>query len=137
MSREISPEAARKLVDNYIDVFTDEELASYMNTAIDSSTGMATLVWSAVSSRDLGVKINKDRTLTLHKNMNNMKFVELLNSSPTRAADYRNHRYFRHVGDAAELIDGSLLLETFCDGKAPALKDGIVQDALSVSSELR
>ena len=138
MSREISLEAAQELVDNYIDVFTDEELADYMNAAIDSSPGMAMLTWSVVGSRDLEVKINKDRMITLHKNMKIMKFVELVNSLPDGVAgDHRNYRYFRHVGDEAKLIDGSLVLETFCDGKTTVLKDGSVQDQLSVSSELR
>ena len=136
MSREISLEAARKLVDNYIDVFTDEELADYMNAAIDSSPGMAMLTWSAVGSRDLEVKINKDRIVTLHKNMNAMKLVNILQSGIPELEDYR---YFRHGAVEAETIlgDGSLVLETFEDGKTTVLKDGSVQDLLSVSSELK
>ena len=138
MSREISLEAARKLVDNYIDVFTDEELADYMNAALDSSPGMAMLIWSAVTSRDQGVKINMDRILALHKNTNTTKFVELLNSLSGGAGwDPRKYRYFRHVGEAAKLIDGFLALDTFEDGKTTALKDGSLQGLLSVSSELR
>ena len=138
MSKEISLETARKLVDNYIDVFTDEELADYMNAALDSSPGMAMLIWSAVTSRDQEVKINLDRILALHKNVNTAKFVELARSmNCTTARDPRNYRYFRHVGEAAKLIDGFLALDTFEDGKTTALKDGSLQGLLSVSSELR
>ena len=136
MSKEISLEAARKLVDNYVDVFTDEELASYMDAAIDSSPGMALVVWSVVGSRDQGVKINKDRIVTLHKNMNAMKFVNIFQSGIPELEDYR---YFRHGAVEAETIlgDGSLVLETFEDGKTTVLKDGSVQGLLSVSSELK
>ena len=129
MSREISLESARKLVDNYISVFTDEELADYMNAAIDSSPGMAMLTWSAIDAKD------QDRIVTLHKNMNAMKFVKNLQSGIPQLEDYR---YFRHGAvEAGKLIDGSLVLETFEDGKTTVLKDGSVQGLLSVSCELK
>ena len=129
MSREISLEAARKLVDNYVSVFTDEELAGYMNAAIDSSPGMAMMTWSAVDSKD------QDRVVSLYKNMNIMKFVNILQSGIPELEDYR---YFRHGAvEAGTLIDGSLALETFEDGKTTVLKDGSVQDLLSVSCELK
>ena len=129
MSREISLESARKLVDNYISVFTDEELADYMNAAIDSSPGMAMLTWSAIDAKD------QDRVVSLHKNMNAMKFVKNLQSGIPQLEDYR---YFRHGAvEAGKLIDGSLVLETFEDGKTTVLKDGSVQGFLSVSSELK
>ena len=130
MSREISLEAARKLVDNYIDVFTDEELADYMNAAIDSSPGVALLTWSAIDAKD------QDRIVTLHKNMNATKFVNILQSGIPELEDYR---YFRHGAVEAETIlsDGSIVLETFEDGKTTVFKDGSVQDLLSVSSELK
>ena len=136
--KEISLEAARKLVNNYIDVFTDEELADYMDAALDSSPGMAILIWSSVTSRDQEVKTNVDRILTLHKNTNIEKFGEFLKSVDCSGGwDPRKYRYFRHVGEAAKLIDGFLALDTFEDGKTTALKDGSVQGLLSVSSELR
>ena len=129
MSREISLEAARKLVDNYISVFTDEELADYMNAAIDSSPGMAMLTWSAIDAKD------QDRVVSLYKNMNIMKFVKILQSGNLEVEDYR---YFRHGSvEAGKLIDGSLVLETFEDGKTDVLKDGSVQGLLSVVSELQ
>ena len=129
MSREISLEAARKLVDNYISVFTDEELADYMNAAIDSSPGMAMLTWSAIDNKD------QDRVVSLYKNMNIMKFVKIIQSGNLEVEDYR---YFRHDAvEAGKLIDGSLVLETFEDGKTDVLKDGSVQGLLSVSSELK
>ena len=129
MSREISLEAARKLVDNYIDVFTDEELADYMNAAIDSSPGMAMLTWSAIDAKD------QDRVVSLYKNKNVMKLVNILQSGIPELEDYR---YFRHGAvEAGKLIDGSLVLETFEDGKTTVLKDGSVQGLLSVSCELK
>ena len=120
-------------VDNYIDVFTDEELASYMDAAVDSSPGMAMLIWEAVGNKD------QERIIALHKLMNTAKFVELVNSliAVSARADHRDYRYFRHVGESAKLIDGSLVLDTFCDGKTTVLKNGSVQDQLSVSSELK
>lgn len=139
MSREISLEAARKLVDNYIDVFTDEELADYMNAAIDSSPGMAMLTWTAVSDAVNEGKINMDRIVALHENMNTMKFVHLAQQlCVTSVGDCKkNYRYFRHVAEPGKLIDGSLVLETFEDGKTTVFKDGSVQDLLSVSCELK
>ena len=128
MSREISLESARKLVDNYVAVFTDEELADYMNAAIDSSPGMAMLTWTAVDAKD------QDRVVSLHKNMNVMKFVKNFQPGCPKIEDYR---YFRHVAEPGKLIDGSLVLETFEDGKTTVLKDGSVQGLLSVSSELK
>ena len=128
MSREISLEAASKLVDNYISVFTDEELADYMNAAIDSSPGMAMLTWSAVDAKD------QDRVVSLYKNVNIMKFVKIIQSGMPKTEDYR---YFRHVAEPGKLIDGSLVLETFEDGKTTVFKDGSVQDLLSVSCELK
>ena len=130
MSREISLESARKLVDNYISVFTDEELADYMNAAIDSSPGMAMLTWSAIDAKD------QDRVVSLHKIMNAMKFVKNLQSGIPQLEDYR---YFRHgaVEGTTILSDGSLVLETFEDGKTTVLKDGSVQGLLSVSCELK
>ena len=120
-------------VDNYIDVFTDEELASYMDAAVDSSPGMAMLIWEAVGNKD------QERIIALHKLMNTAKFVELVNSliAVSARADHRDYRYFRHVGESARLIDGSLALEPFQDGKTTVLKNGSVQDQLSVSSELK
>jgi len=136
--KEISLETARKLVNNYIDVFTDEELADYMDAALDSSPGMAILIWTSVTSRDQSVKTNVDRILALHKNTNIEKFGELLKSLDCPGGiNPRKYRYFRHVGEAAKLIDGSLLLETFEDGKTTVFKDGRLQGLLSVSSELR
>ena len=95
MSREISLEAARKLVDNYVSVFTDEELAGYMNAAIDSSPGMAMMTWSAVDAKD------QDRVVSLYKNINIMKFVNILQSGIPELEDYR---YFRHGAVEAETI---------------------------------
>ena len=135
MSREISLEAAQELVDNYIDVFTDEELASYMDAAIDSSAGMAMLVWSAVGSRDQEVKINKDRVVALHKNMNTMKFVNILNSGNSEIKDYRY--VLNDEVAVGEVIDGSLVLEPFQNGKTTVFKNGSVQGLLPVCSELK
>jgi hypothetical protein len=137
MSREISLEAARKLVDNYVDVFTDEELADYMNAAIDSSPGMAMLTWSAIGTKmDAWLRTkDQDRIVALWENVNSTEFVNILQSG---IPDIEDYRYFRHGAvEAGKLIDGSLVLETFEDGKTTVLKDGNVQDLLSVSCELK
>ena len=135
MPKEISLETARELVDNYIDVFTDEELASYMNAAIDSSAGMAMLVWSAVGCRSLDVKINKDRIVALHKNMNTMKFVNILQSGSFSVDDFSY--FLNDEVTVGEVIDGSLVLEPFQNGKTTVFKNGSVQGLLPVRSELK
>ena len=132
MSREISLEAAQELVDNIIDVFTDEEIAGFLDAASESSPGMAMLTWTTIGNKD------KERIVAVHKNMKSIKFAQLVQRlCATDADDYRNYRYFRHVGEVGKLIDGSLVLETFQDGKTTVLKNGSVQDQLSVSSELK
>ena len=132
MSREISLEAAQELVDNIIDVFTDEEIAGFLDAASESSPGMAMLTWTTIGNKD------QERIVAVHKNMKSIKFAQLVQRlCATDADDYRNYRYFRHVGEVGKLIDGSLVLETFQDGKTTVLKNGSVQDQLSVSSELK
>ena len=129
MPKEISLETARELVDNYIDVFTDEELASYMNAAIDSSAGMAMLVWTVVGIKD------QDRVVALHKNMNTSKFVNILKSGNVKIEDYRY--VLNDEVAVGEVIDGSLVLEPFQNGKTTVFKNGSVQGLLPVRSELK
>ena len=93
------------------------------------------LVWSAVGCRSLDVKINKDRIVALHKNMNTMKFVNILQSGDFKIEDYRY--VLNDEAAVGEVIDGSLVLEPFQNGKTTVFKNGSVQGLLPVSSELK